>query len=123
MDIFVIAADGSGDTNLSGSAENDQDPVWAPDGTAVAYTTFRAPPDVVAMVQSVRGTEPIGEALSGPLAHFVLWSPDGRQLLTSHSGEGFGEISISDRRFTQPPLTIVDSDFTIGWAAWQRLEP
>jgi len=125
LDIFLIGADGTGDTNATNSPELDQDPRWAPDGTAISYVSFLelGEEGVHALVQFVRGTDAVGEPLLGPTAHFTAWSPDAQQLLTSWSREGFSEIQISDRRFAEPPVTIVSSDFNIGMVSWQRLDP
>ena len=123
LDMFIIAADGTGDTNVTNTPGLERDPSWASDGTAISYITFDDAPDIRAVVQHVIGTEAVGEPLSGPVADTIVWSPDAQQIVTARSGEGFGRIEISDRDFTEPPVTIVSSEFNIGMVTWQRLDP
>jgi len=40
-EIFVMNADGSGQTNLTNHPVDDDYPAWSPDGTRIAFTTFR----------------------------------------------------------------------------------
>src|SRR5689334_15011070 len=39
--LFVAAADGSGERALLNSTESDYDPVWAPDGASIVFTSER----------------------------------------------------------------------------------
>ena len=39
--IFVMEPDGSNQTNLTNHAANDFDPVWSPDGDAIAFLSDR----------------------------------------------------------------------------------
>src|ERR1700689_3409536 len=41
LEIFVAAADGSGERSLLGSAGTDYDPAWAPDGKSIMFTSDR----------------------------------------------------------------------------------
>ena len=41
LEIFVAAADGSGERSLLGSPGTDYDPAWAPDGKSIVFTSDR----------------------------------------------------------------------------------
>ncbi|MBN1292886.1 MAG: PD40 domain-containing protein [Candidatus Latescibacteria bacterium] len=41
VDVFVMNADGSNQVNLTNYPENDTKPTWSPDGSRIAFITFR----------------------------------------------------------------------------------
>ncbi|MCK6630065.1 MAG: DPP IV N-terminal domain-containing protein [Anaerolineae bacterium] len=40
-EIYVVNADGSGQTNLTNQPNFDSAPAWSPDGTKIAFETYR----------------------------------------------------------------------------------
>ena len=41
QEIYVMDADGSNPTRLTNDAKRDEDPDWSPDGTQIAFRSFR----------------------------------------------------------------------------------
>ena len=78
--IWVMGADGSGQTALSTPAEtnaDDRDPAWSPDGTRIAFASTRAGTWNL-WVMDADGGNP--RRVSETFASDPAWSPDGREL-------------------------------------------
>ena len=59
-EIFVMNADGSGQTNLTNDPANDGDPTWSPDGSKIAFTTNRGPTgDNEVFLMNADGSNPV----------------------------------------------------------------
>jgi TolB protein len=81
-EIFVAAADGSEETNLTNSAAFDGWPVWSPDGTLIAFASNRVGPANVGQIFVI---QPDGENLRqvsfGPWGYAQpAWSTDGTRI-------------------------------------------
>jgi hypothetical protein len=97
-EIFVMNADGSGQTNLTNdpgapNTVNDRDPVWSPDGTKIAFSRANQGHMNVYVMNadgSVR-VELTPGAVSGNGEGGVdpNWSPDGTKIVYSDSGNLF----------------------------------
>ena len=89
LDILMIGVDGSDETNVTNSPDNEETPAWSPDGGRIAYAhggqiyvLNLASQSVVPLTQ---GTEP-------------TWSPDGRLLAFHRStpvGAGIWAIEVA----------------------------
>lgn len=96
--IYVVDYDGANEQRVSVARTLEIAPSWAPDGNAIAYTSYRTGvPDII--VQSLRGLPPTFPARGGERVHNVLaaWSPDGTRLAFSSYRDGNSEIYVVDR--------------------------
>ena len=75
--IYVINADGTGETNLSNNGFNDRAPDWSPDGTSIVFDSDRnGGPEI--WVMNADGTGQV--LLYGPVGRRPAWSPDGTRI-------------------------------------------
>ncbi len=92
LDIWVINADGSGETRLTSAASaGDDDPVFSPDGTKIAYHSLRGTQSDI-YVMNADGTGQLA-LTSHPADDFdVDWSPSGARLLFASERAGNSDI-------------------------------
>lgn len=82
-DIYVMNADGSGNTNLANSPEIDREPRWSLDGSRIAFVSGadQIEGDICVMNADGTGREKLTD--SGPVSS-LSWSPDGSKILFVH---------------------------------------
>lgn len=89
-EIYRMHPDGSGLVQLTHSPYRDQHPAWSPDGSQIAFFSFRPPAGLYLMDadgSNLRAlqTEPME-------AQFPSWSPDGRSIAFQSNMGGGAEI-------------------------------
>src|SRR5215471_10021529 len=116
--VFVAASDGSDEHPLLSSADTDYDPVWAPDGSSIVFTSER---DGSAELYRVRPDGSGLERLTNDPAYDdqAAFSPDGKQLVfvtTRNGGHAvLWTLDLATRRAT--PLTSgAGGDFRPSWS-------
>ena len=76
-EIYVMDASGSNPRRLTNNRVWDGYPSWSPDGTQIAYYTYRTEKDWVIQVMDVHGGNPRRLTDSGACDGAPYWSPDG----------------------------------------------
>jgi Tol biopolymer transport system component len=81
-DIYVIDADGSGLVRLTTAPGPDYRPVWSPDGTRIAFVSYREGHGSVISVMDADGADahPISSG-AGDSDSSPTWSPDGSMIV------------------------------------------
>jgi dipeptidyl aminopeptidase/acylaminoacyl peptidase len=138
-DIATSAVDGSEERQIVTTADDDMLPVFSPDGTRIAFVRTVAQADDPAGLDSAWtvpafGGTPLAIDPAGPGIDFqpLVWSPDGRQLLTyGRDGKQIRLVPSDGGPGTVVVIGAPDTAFPNGiypaWneerASWQRLAP
>ena len=93
-DIYVMNADGSDETRLTESHNDDETPVFSPDGSLIAFIS-RKDTDAELFVMNVDGSD---RRKLSDIGYGVLpsWAPDGRHIAFSKEPEGNSVIGNKD---------------------------
>ena len=125
-DIFVINADGTGETNITQSIEDEFWPSWSPDGGKIAFSRVALGGSLLGtgvFVVDADGTNLVRVPTGTTDVSTLLWSPDGSRILGYVEGGlgGADAIAILDPTGRNPPVDIPRA--RAGSASWQRLAP
>jgi Tol biopolymer transport system component len=86
-DVYVVAADGSSQTNITNDGKSEH-PAWAPNGTEIAFATYAESSSVQAVRPDGSKRRVIADLPTGDF--WPQWSPNGSSLLfTSYDGWNF----------------------------------
>ena len=105
-EIYVMAADGSGQTNLTNDPDNDVEPSWSPDGTRIAFASNRSPQifsNHYIHIMDADGTDPVRleESESGREPD---WLPDGQSIVFA-LGDHIYQINVDGSNLMQVVFT------------------
>jgi Tol biopolymer transport system component/streptogramin lyase len=89
--IFVMNADGSGQTNLSNNPAWDMAPNWSADGKRIVFYRYLADRYVI-VVMNADGTGQTQLTNNKAQDTFPIWSPDGRQIAFTSNRDGNEEV-------------------------------
>src|SRR2546425_7471611 len=92
-DIYVMNADGSGQTNLTHNFSTEQMSVWFPDDGRIAFVSDRdGSPQIYVM--NADGSNPIRLTHDGAIDLLPSWSPDGTRIAFETNRDGNGEVYV-----------------------------
>ena len=124
-EIYVMAADGSGQTNLTNDPDNDVEPSWSPDGTRIAFASNRSPQifsNHYIYIMNADGTNAVRlEASEG--GREPDWSPDGQSIvfaLGDHiyqmdaDGSNLKQVVFTDSAESSPDLSPNGQQIPLG---------
>ena|SRR5215216_1585464 len=92
-EIYVMNADGTGQTNISNNSANDFGPSWSPDGTKIIFASDR---DAITnrdlYVMNADGSNPTRLTNNPEDETWPSWSPDGTKIAFQSQSEGENEV-------------------------------
>jgi Tol biopolymer transport system component/agmatine/peptidylarginine deiminase len=102
FDIYSMNADGSGQTSLTSDPEDDFAPAWSPDGSKIAFYTFRnGSAEVWVMNANGSGQAGLTNQATAPNSQ-PAWSPDGAKIVFVSRRNGNDEIYTMNANGTSP---------------------
>ena len=119
QEIYLVNADGTNPTNLSNSPENDVYPVWSPDGSKIAFQSFRdGNPEIYVMNPDGTGQTRLTTHPESDIS--PSWSPDG-SWITFHSDRD-GNMEIYKIMVSGLSQTRLTNDLEWDWGASWSLD-
>jgi Tol biopolymer transport system component len=90
-EVYVMKADGSGQTNLTNNVGDDSRPAWSPDGSKIAFVSDRG-----LCTMNADGSGQTDLPMEEPPGVFLTfaWSSDGSQVAVCRNSEGPGELYV-----------------------------
>ena len=85
LEIYVMNADGTGQTNMTTSPGTDRDPTWSPDGSTLAFTSARNGEEQIYLM-SADGSNLRRCRQSSVRSALPAWSPDGSRIAFTRWG-------------------------------------
>ena len=116
FEIYVMNADGSGQTRLTNDPASDLGPAWSPDGTQIAFASDRdGNSEIYVMNADGSGQKrlPGDSAFDGVPA----WSPDGTKITFTSLRDGNFEVYVMDADGSDQ-TNISDNGAQDGFSAW-----
>ncbi len=112
-DIWIAAADGSGEVRLTRDTGLEMSPAWSPDGARVAFVSDRAGGNLDLYTIAIDSGEVVRRTDSPADEFSPAWSPDGRTIAVTRSADSRSSIVLVAADGTaERPLMAGQ------WASW-----
>ena len=117
-EIYVMNADGSGQTRLTTNEVYDSHPAWSPGRCRIAYTSYNHDGDNDIYVMNADGSNQTQLTNDPARDMFPEWSPDGKQIAFVSYRDGFRNLFIMNPDGSnQRQVTKNNGDYS-QWPSW-----
>src|SRR5437588_5946021 len=121
FDIYVMNADGSGQTRLTSDPNDDRAPVWSPDGSRIAFQSLRNGVNYQVYVMNADGSNQLNISNDGFNDTQPSWSPDGCRIAFASDRDhaAYNSVYVMNSNGTnQSRLTFRAAPFSDEQPAW-----
>jgi Tol biopolymer transport system component len=120
-EIYVVNADGSGQTNLTDNPAIDRYPTWSLDGSRIAFVSFRGKNEEI-YVMNADGTDQVNLTNNPAFDGTPAWSPDGSRIAFSHNlqVEFKPDIFVMNADGTDQTRLTMDGGYDPAWSPAQE---
>ncbi len=124
-DVYVMNADGTGQTRLTDSSTQDEQPVWSPDGTRIAFVRGFYP-DI--WIMNADGSRQVNLTNTPESSEYALWwSADGIRIFYSAdeaerhvmNADGSGQTLLADEDPDVAPGNVSPDGTRIAFSAFE----
>ena len=116
FEVYTMNPDGSGQTRLTNSPNEDGWPSWSPDGTEIAFMSHRdGNPEIYVMNSD--GTNQTRLTNNGAEDSWPFWSPDGTKIAFSSKRDDPFDIYVMNADGTNP-TRITNNPAEDNWSCW-----
>ena len=118
LEVYAMSSNGSGQVNFSNDPDSDSTPSWSPDGSKIAFSSFRDQDDEI-YVMNADGTAQTRITNSALSDTSPTWSPNGQKIAFTRDDGSFNldiYVMNSDGSGQTPLTTDLQIDTGAAWS-------